>query len=196
MLTSMNCRLCGSTPAANVAFSGNVGMLFLFRHLTTSGPFCRDCGLRVFRDMTSDTLMLGWWSIVSLVANPFTIIGNLRRRAAVARLATPQRDPAVQASLPAPLDPGKPVLRRFQSWFGPAIVTVLTVGIALAAVIGDYRKQVGGCTDGTEFVSCDAPHDGRITAVVKDKRDCPPDTEGYVQEGRGVASTFYCLVGD
>jgi hypothetical protein len=189
----MNCRLCGGIPAANVAFNGNVGMLLLFKTLTTPGPFCRDCGLRVFRDMTSETLIMGWWSWVTIIINPFTIIGNLRRRNAIARLAPPQRDPAAQAALPAPLDPGMPVFRRFQSWLGPAILIVLVGGVVIAGIAIESRKQVGGCVDGTEFVSCDLPHDGRIVAVVEDKSDCPATADGYLQEGRGATARIYCL---
>ena len=190
----MTCRLCGGTPAANVAFNGNVGMLVVFRTLTNPGPFCRDCGLRVFRDMTSETLIMGWWSWITIIVNPFTVIGNLRRRNVIARLAPPQRDLAAQSSLPAPLDPGKPVLRRFQSWFGPAILIVVVGALVVGAIAIENRKQVGGCVNGTEFVSCDRPHDGRIVAVVENNdRDCPANADGYLQEGRGAVSKIYCL---
>ncbi|WP_203829287.1 hypothetical protein [Actinoplanes palleronii] len=55
------CRFCGSIPAAQAKFRGHQGMLIVMRFLSNEGPFCRDCGLGVFRHMTSRTLVQGWY---------------------------------------------------------------------------------------------------------------------------------------
>jgi hypothetical protein len=112
----VTCRICGCGPAAQVTFRGHRGLIVLAQFLSMDGPFCRDCGLATFRRMTANTLLLGWWGAISVIATPVTLLINLVRRGKVAGLAPPQRVPGVVGALaPAPLDPGKPVLARPQS---------------------------------------------------------------------------------
>ena len=40
------------------------------------GPLCRQCGLVAWRYMTRDTVLLGWWGLVSVVATPVTLVLN------------------------------------------------------------------------------------------------------------------------
>src|SRR3954466_12019103 len=64
------CRCCGSVPAVPVRFRGHRGMVVVMQFLRTDGPFCRDCGLAVFRRMTSHTLVQGWYGYASVVITP------------------------------------------------------------------------------------------------------------------------------
>lgn len=194
--TPHECRVCGSAPAANATFRGVVGIVVIMRLLSHPGPYCRDCGLHVFRDMTSNTLMVGWWSWISAIVNPFMVLNNVIERRKVARLAPPMRDPYVVTPVTAPLNPGKPVMRRAQSWLGPALITFLVGTFAVVGIVAEDRQQVGGCVDGSEFVSCEGPHDGRIIAKVSDERDCPAESDSYLLRGRSYSKEIWCLVAE
>jgi hypothetical protein len=130
------CRFCGSVPAAEVTFRGHQGMIVLMRFLHMKGPYCRDCGLSTFRRMTERTLIQGWWGYGSSIITPITVLINLIRRDKVASLAPPQRHPALAGQLPAPMDPGPPLLARPMALVGLAIPVVLLMIVILVAVTG------------------------------------------------------------
>jgi hypothetical protein len=104
------CRFCGCVPTADVTFRGHQGMIVVMRFLSLKGPFCRDCGLATFRDMTAKTLVQGWYGYASFVITPFTVLLNLLRREKVAALAPPQ--PVGYGQSRRPMDPGQPLLSR------------------------------------------------------------------------------------
>jgi hypothetical protein len=122
------CRVCGSTPAVHVTFRGHRGMIVIMQFLRRFGPFCRDCGLATYRDMTSKSLVEGWWGPMSLFVNPITMLTNLGPRSRVALLPAP-----VAGAPRRPLDPGKPMTQR------PAMLMVLLplilVGLPFLATI-------------------------------------------------------------
>ncbi|MGK5549725.1 LppU/SCO3897 family protein, partial [Streptomyces sp. URMC 127] len=60
------CRTCGGFPAAEATIRQHQGILIMMRFLHVRGPFCRNCGLAVLRDMNGKTLLQGWWSPMSL----------------------------------------------------------------------------------------------------------------------------------
>jgi hypothetical protein len=93
------CRFYGSTPAASVTFRGHQGIIIIARFLKVPGPFCHDCGIATFRQMTADTLTRGWWGVISFFATPITVVVNLSRRNRVASLGPPRKDPSVLAPL-------------------------------------------------------------------------------------------------
>jgi hypothetical protein len=74
------------------------------------GPFCRNCGISAFRMMTSQTLIQGWWGVLSFFITPVTLLVNVFRRRAVARLGAPTPPKAGQYRRPA--DPGTPIFSR------------------------------------------------------------------------------------
>ncbi|MET9962687.1 hypothetical protein ABZ128_27075 [Streptomyces sp. NPDC006326] len=112
------CRLCGAQPAAPVTVRGHQGMLVLMRFLSRPGPFCRDCGLATYRQMTGDTLWQGWWGPLSFFITPVTVLTNLGARASFRRLAPPV------GGFRPPLPPGKSL------WRHPAVL-LLAVPIVL-----------------------------------------------------------------
>jgi hypothetical protein len=124
------CRCCGSVPAAQATFRGHIGALVVMRFLSTEGPFCRDCGLGVFRHMTSRTLVQGWYGVLSMIIAPGTVLMNIISRVKVAGLAQPQPHPYAPSR--PPMDPGPALLRRPMTWIGFAIPFVLIGVLALA----------------------------------------------------------------
>jgi hypothetical protein len=179
------CRLCGSVPTANVTFRQHTGMLLMMRFGSLKGPFCRDCGLHVFRKMSAHTLLAGWWGWASFFITPITLLINLARRGSVARL-----DPPVpQVANRTPADPGKPLYQR------PAILGLLVPVVALIVLIFAISTSsdssspsgvslVGKCVQadsadpgaGVDFVDCGKPHQGKVTLVTTTKESCPADT--------------------
>jgi hypothetical protein len=116
------CRFCGCVPAAQVTFRGHRGMIVIMQFLHLKGPFCRDCGLATFRDMTARTLLQGWYGYVSFVVTPITVLINLVRRGKVAGLPAPTPPPSGQHG--RPMDPGAPLLARPMALAGLAIPVV------------------------------------------------------------------------
>jgi hypothetical protein len=201
----LTCRLCGSMPAENATFRRVQGIVLLMRLWSVQGPFCRDCGLAVFRDQTAKTLVEGWWGFLSFFANGFAVINNAAARGRFARLAAPQRHPATPAPYPRPLDPGRPLTRR------PAMLMLLIpllpavalgVGIASSAAGGSSDSYVGRCVevssgDRAEFVSCSKAHDGQVVAQFDDMFGadmCPSGTDGYIR--RAFEDRLLCIDAD
>ena len=133
------CKLCGSTPAANMTIHEHNGRLLWMVHKTNKGPFCRDCGTALLRHHQNNTLFQGWFGIFSFFITPITLLLNLAAWRKVKALGPPQRDPGVESKIPAPLSPGKPLIQRP----GPYIA-----GVVVAAVIvflGIQAAGSGGC---------------------------------------------------
>ncbi|MEU6314892.1 hypothetical protein [Streptomyces sp. NPDC047014] len=124
------CALCGGWPAAPVTVRGHQGLIVLMRFLSTPGPFCRDCGLATYRRMSSDTLWQGWWSPLSLVAAPVTLLMNLGPRAAFRRLAPPS------GGFRPPLDPGKPLWCRAPALLVLVPLSLLSLLVPVLLVMG------------------------------------------------------------
>jgi hypothetical protein len=130
--TPLACRFCGSVPAADVKFRGHQGFVILMRFLSMDGPFCRDCGLAVFRRMTSRTLVQGWYGYASLIITPITVLINVARRGRVATLPPPYPNPYAPSR--PPLDAGPRLLARPMTWFGlviPALIAAFVIGVAV-----------------------------------------------------------------
>ncbi|GIF04805.1 hypothetical protein [Actinoplanes siamensis] len=130
----LSCRFCGSVPAAQAKFRGHQGMLVVMRFLSSEGPFCRSCGLSVFRQMTSKTLVQGWYGYASFIITPITVLMNLARHGRVANLAEPRPNP-YGPSRP-PMDPGPRLLERPMTWIGLVIPVALISLIIYAATQG------------------------------------------------------------
>jgi hypothetical protein len=66
-------------------------MLFLQRFVKITPVLCRECGTRTILQYTGQTLVQGWWGLISaLIANPFTIIMNMVALVKARRLPPPQ----------------------------------------------------------------------------------------------------------
>src|SRR2546425_4734986 len=135
------CNLCGSTPAANATIHEHNGRLVWMVHKTTRGPFCRDCGTALLRHHQNSTLFQGWFGIFSFLITPITLLLNLGPWRKVKALGPPQRDPNVESKIPAPLNPGKPLLRRPGPYVAGVVVAVVAV------FLGVKSADTGGCLD-------------------------------------------------
>jgi hypothetical protein len=169
-------------------------LVILVRLPKVSGPLCRDCGITSFREMTSLTLIRGWWSPISPFIAPIVIALNLLRRSRVARLAPPTRASDVVAPNLRPLDPVRPVLARPSSWLGIALVAGIATFVAVYDP-GPARAEPGCAVVpvsddiGPYLVECDRPHDARVVAVVRDPRDCPGEAVTFFE----ISLRYYCL---
>lgn len=127
------CRFCGCVPAVDVTFRGHRGMIVLMQFLHLKGPFCRDCGLSTFRDMTAKTLIQGWYGYISFLVTPVTVLINLARRGRVAGLPAPQPPPSGDHR--HPMDPGAPLLSRPAALIGLLIPFLLVFFIIILAAV-------------------------------------------------------------
>lgn len=81
------CRFCGTAPAADVTFRAHRGLLVLMTFRKLEGPMCHSCGMRVYKQLTTETLWQGWWSPLSLVLfTPLTLLWNVISSAKVKKL--------------------------------------------------------------------------------------------------------------
>ncbi|MFF3767636.1 hypothetical protein ACFYYR_26640 [Streptomyces sp. NPDC001922] len=125
------CRFCGAQPAVQATVRGHQGMVVIMRFLKTTGPFCRNCGLATLRDMSANTLVAGWWSPLSTIFTPITLLMNFfGPRSALARLAPPA------GGFRPSLDPGRPLTRRPQALLFLVPMLLVLVAIPVLIVIG------------------------------------------------------------
>ncbi|GAA3453340.1 MULTISPECIES: hypothetical protein [Dactylosporangium] len=129
-MSELSCRICHRTPAANVRFHGHQGLVVLMRFSRIDGPFCRDCGLAAYRDMSATTLVRGWWGMLSVFAAAGVLVVNAVQRGKVARLPEPER-----ARNERTLDPGKPLLDRSAA-YGLLVPALLLVFVGWSVVNG------------------------------------------------------------
>ncbi|UWP87229.1 hypothetical protein [Dactylosporangium fulvum] len=100
------------------------------------GWMCRSCGLATFRRRANRTLLGGWWGVAALGIPVVLLIDRIRLRK-VLRLAPPQPTPGVAAELPAPLDPGQPVLLRPGAIVAGAVLALILLIVALGVWAAD-----------------------------------------------------------
>ncbi|MBB5911204.1 hypothetical protein BJY24_000071 [Nocardia transvalensis] len=122
------CVHCGGTPAAPVTIRGHRGRLLWMTFLHRTGPFCRNCGLAVYRRMTLENVWLGWWGPFSMFINAATMLFNVLTYREIARLAPP-----IPGMPGQPLDPGKPLFRRPAAIGFVIPAAVASLAIALIA---------------------------------------------------------------
>ncbi|WP_067686705.1 hypothetical protein [Nocardia jejuensis] len=128
------CRYCGATPALQVDIRGHRGLLIIMQFLRSPGPYCRDCGIATFRKMTEETLLLGWWGLLSVLITPFVLLGNLSTRKQLLALPAP-----IPGSPRPPMSPGKPLTHRPAGVIGLVIASIpvlIAVLILLLIVVG------------------------------------------------------------
>ncbi|WP_188298664.1 hypothetical protein [Streptomyces sp. CBMA156] len=137
------CRFCGGYPAVNATVRGHQGLIIAFRMLRMTGPFCRTCGTATVRDMSARTLVQGWWSLVSWLLTPITLLLNLGPHNRFKQLPHP-----VPGSHGPQLDPGVPLTSR--PHIAMLLVPVsLAVALTLAATGVLGPKKDGPVADPT-----------------------------------------------
>ncbi|NUS45566.1 MAG: hypothetical protein HOQ24_17975 [Mycobacteriaceae bacterium] len=205
--------MCGGGPALDVTFRGHRGFVVLMQFVTRPGPYCRDCGLATFRATTADSLCRGWWSVLSLVVNPVTILSNLPARRRVAALP----EPLPGAPIP-PLDGGRPVLLR-PSVLGVLLLILVPALVVVVLALTDPRSQpeharAGDCVydrnarpelvddphPDVKVVSCTDTRArsrvvARVTGTIDARAACAahPDADGYFVAREDDTSYTLCL---
>ncbi|WP_436775872.1 LppU/SCO3897 family protein [Yinghuangia sp. YIM S09857] len=164
------CSTCGSYPAADVNLRGHRGFVVWMEFIKETGPFCRSCGLSEYRDMTSATLLKGWWSPFSLVLAPLTLLVNYDAYARIRALDEP-----VPGSPRAPMAIGKPVHRR------PAIAMLLVPIVTLVAIIVWVGRSDSDGEAGNDTAKVRAGHcvvtSGQLLDPTLRITDCVPQAE-------------------
>src|SRR5215472_761760 len=103
------CRVCGATPAQQVFFRQHIGIVLVWINRRYGGWLCRTCATGLFRRTMSNTLLTGWWGLLSaFLINPITIVYNLVERFRVSRMT----EPVLGDPTRKPMDPGRPVFLR------------------------------------------------------------------------------------
>ncbi|TWD84177.1 hypothetical protein FB561_5352 [Kribbella amoyensis] len=147
---TMQCRFCGAVPAVPATVRGHQGLIIVMRFLKLEGPYCKTCGTAAVRDMTSKSMVAGWWGIGSLIVNPITMLMNLGPANKFKNL--PEPAPGAPGR---PMDPGKPLFKRPQ-----VIGLVVPLAVILLIVIGNISNlsspssaSVGDCIHNAGSVS-------------------------------------------
>ncbi|MFI2607964.1 hypothetical protein [Kitasatospora sp. NPDC018619] len=133
------CRFCGGYPAVAATVRGHQGMLVMYRMLRMTGPFCRTCGTATVRDMSARTLVQGWWSPVSWLLTPITLLVNLVPHGRFKRLPPP-----APGSHGPQLDPGVPLTGRpHLAMLVLPLSLLVAVVLAATGVLGPTKDDPG-----------------------------------------------------
>jgi hypothetical protein len=190
------CMICGHAPVRNVTYQQGVGFIILRQSRTVSGDLCRDCGTAMFRDVQNNTLIKGWWGLISFFANCAYILGNISAYRSIKRLSEPQPTPKTSLTpMQHPLDQGPPLLRRAGIYLPVAVIAVLIV-IGVTSDTPTTGSPVGGSspaiesTDGLEG----AGDCGRIAGAYIEPVSCqdPSATLRLIQTGRFTPANIAC----
>ncbi len=101
------CSVCGRTPATDLSFREQQGMVVFGIVRDHSGIYCRTCGLAVGRRAQERSLLLGWRGFISAWTNWLTLRDNGREL----RSANTLDELLANDGSQEPLDPGQPVTR-------------------------------------------------------------------------------------
>jgi DnaJ-like protein len=152
------CLLCGHGPAASVTLKSGSGKVIWRTIRTWRGDLCRNCGMAMFREAQNETLIKGWWGIISFFANIAYVISNIAQRQRIRNLQRPQATPMVAVTpLSQPAPETAPLSRRA----GP-YVAVVALLIAAAMAAGALAPESGGSSPTSSAPSLSLP------PVVKD----------------------------
>lgn len=128
----MRCRFCGSMPAVAMTIYEHNGFVILMQFKNLRGPFCRMCGMNVWRRMTDTTLLRGWLGFFSFFIAPITALINVINLPKLTRLGAP--DPGT--SVRAPADPGPSMFRRLGVYVYAGVLVIVLVFFLLPAFAG------------------------------------------------------------
>jgi hypothetical protein len=125
----VRCRFCGSTPAVQMTVYAHNGYLILMTFKNLKGPYCRDCGMTVWRRMTNETLLRGWLGVFSFFIAPLTAVVNVVNLRKLTSLPAPEPGSGMQA----PADPRPSLFRRPGVYvYAAVIVAVLVIYVVPA----------------------------------------------------------------
>lgn len=181
--TTDPCRSCRRVPTTFFRFRSNTGFLFMRRVQIYEGTLCRICARRIFRDMQSHNLTLGWWGFISIAGMIVFLIDNRETfKRGIAELKRPlPADPRNDAKLA-----GRPVFARPSVLVVLAILVTFVLGVATDGFgIDRDQWEVGTCVTYSEtnviVVQCDDPTAaGSVLSITEDVFGCPPAAQFFV----------------
>ncbi|MFI8349964.1 hypothetical protein [Streptomyces sp. NPDC085596] len=141
------------------------------RSLKRQGVLCRTCALSVFREMQAETLVAGWWGLLSVLITPFVLLSNLSTLSSIRSMPAP-----VTPGWRPPLDPGKPVFRRPAGVLALVplgllgLLVTLVTGLMFSGLVPDLSGEKTNLTSG----SC-ARNDGSWTEPDLETVPCDSD---------------------
>ena len=142
------CTFCGFQPARPVKLRSITGLVLFYRSRVFHASACRACGLKLFRETQSRTLVRGWWGLFAFFRNLFAIVANLNQRANLKQMAVPQsRASDVLTPLSSPMSGSRKVARRP----GPYVATV-AAAFVIATIAGGFVAQSQGIPAPDDFV--------------------------------------------
>ncbi|HKW58662.1 MAG TPA: hypothetical protein VJR46_02785 [Candidatus Dormibacteraeota bacterium] len=127
----VRCRFCGSTPAVPLTVYEHNGYVVMMTFKNVKGPFCRNCGLYVWRRMTDQTLLRGWLGVFSFFIAPLTALVNLVNLPKLSSLTAPEPGSGVHP----PADPGASLFRRPGVYVYLGVIVFVLVAFGLPAVL-------------------------------------------------------------
>ena len=72
-----SCQLPAETKY--IEFHENIGMVFMRKHRSVKGNFCKPCIDYYFWNLTGKTMLVGWWGTISFIITPFILLSNVIR---------------------------------------------------------------------------------------------------------------------
>lgn len=189
------CQLCGSTPAANLTIHEHNGRVIWMVHKTFKGPFCRDCGMAMFREHQNGTLLQGWFGTFSFFITPITLLLNLIPWVRLQALDEPQRDDNLEGVLPPPLNPGKPIFYRVGPYVALVVLAAFSVlflnpghGLGSSNAARTTSPQSTSTTTSPQSTSRPAPT--RTVGGPGSSLTFTSDTGDYIGQAHAQAFTF------
>ncbi|WP_067497142.1 LppU/SCO3897 family protein [Nocardia ignorata] len=152
--------------------------------------------------MTVESALLGWYGLISLVANPVIMLQNIGAAKQVRRLPTP-----IPGAPRASLGMGKPLWRR-AGMLGLLIPVILVPSLVLIQATVEERSassaEVGDCVvnhngnrteddnPNVEKIACSDPRAiGRVIAKVKGSNGHSDYADSYLCVGHPSTEFFY-----
>lgn len=164
----LQCRFCGGMPAVEATVRGHQGFLIVMRFLKLHGPFCRTCGVASIRDMTAKSMWQGWWGLISLVANPVTMLSNLGTYSKFKNL--PEPAPGAPGR---PMELGKPLFKR------PVVLGLVVPIAVIALIVYASLQSVSSADVGACVVNKGTPAKPNVKVV-----DCSSSDAAYKIVGK------------
>lgn len=198
------CDLCGSQPAAPVAFRRLTGLVIMYRVDGIDVTACRSCGTNLFRESQASTLCRGWWGLIAVFRTLLVLWKNGSQLRRLRRVSMPQRRaPDLITPLPFPMPLVRPVLKRPGPWvatLGAFFVAFALAGAALESEASSGggespRDAVGSCLDtGGSLVACSDPAmKAKIMDYVSTPSGCAP-THNFLEIREDYGGGFCLLV--
>jgi len=127
---STSCDLCGWGPAIPVKFNSVSGFVIFWRWYTLNARLCKACARAMYDENQRNTLVKGWWGLLSFFATIFVFFSNMTAFRRTRTLSAPQgRYPGAYTISPIPLVMSTPWWKRPSAIIASLVAIVVSLGI-------------------------------------------------------------------